>query len=192
MITPITKDNIKRIQRHRYFDEQTTDIDILTKNKELNSCIKLNLQRLMVAAAKSNNMETVIAVDLDTLGWIGATDYLPMDVSLSPQMEQAFLTSGNTFVAMHNHPNNSTFSIADVMVLVHYPNLQTIFMCTNNCDFIEMLDKGDKNFKPLVKVVLSIINKLININIINRHSAAKYLIKFLVKYGFIYEKYNNN
>ncbi len=192
MITPITKENIKKIQRHRYYDEQATDIDVLQKNKILNSCIKKNLQRLMVAAAKSNNMETVVAVDLDTLGWAVATDYLPMDVSLSPQMEQAFLTSGNTFIAMHNHPNNATFSIADVMVLVHYPNLQTIFMCTNNCDFIEMLDKGNKNFKPLVKVVLSIVTKLINKNIINRHGDAKHLISFLVKSGFIYEKYNNN
>lgn len=34
-VTNITKDNIRRIQRHRYFDEHDKDANIALKNKNI-------------------------------------------------------------------------------------------------------------------------------------------------------------
>lgn len=192
MITPITRESVKKIQKHRYFDEHNSNLLVAENNKKLNSYIFNCIQKLMVGAYKHNNMESLIVVDIDTFAYRFNTNNLPTDVYLTPEMENAILNSGNTFIAMHNHPNNSTFSMADVLVLINYPNLQTIFMCTNDCNFIEVLDKGNRYYKFTVRVVIKILNSLVSKNIINKHSDAKYFIKYLKANGFKHDKYFNN
>lgn len=190
-VTNITKDNIRRIQRHRYFDEHDKDANIALKNKNINSQIQLNLQRLMISAMQHNNTEVMIALDLDTFNWRGHTDNDYMNVSIPTNIGSAIINSNHRFVAMHNHPNNLPFSIADILVLIGYPNLKTIFMCTNNCNFIEVLDKSNVKINPILDIFINILMKLIDKNIINRHSDAKYIINILIKFGFTYDKYTN-
>ena len=174
-ITFITKESVKRIQRHRYFDENYAIDTVSIKNKQINSTLQTNLQRLMVAAFKLNSVEALIAVDLDNFSWVGTTDNSYDSVRLSEVMKNAFINSTHKFVIMHNHPSNRTFSLADVMVLANYPNLKIILVCPNDCSFIEMLYKGDGDLSSITSIIIKVINKLMSKGSISGHTNAKFI-----------------
>lgn len=66
------------------------------------------------------------------------------NVSLTNSMHNALLNNTGPFISIHNHPNNSFFSVKDLLTFLSYVNMQSCIVVGNSGKIIHIMTKRNK------------------------------------------------
>lgn len=181
----ITPDAIKKIGYHNY---ATTNHP---ESKKFNWEMQRNIKRVLYASmAKAGSREVVLIMHVPTLKIDMNTDYDIANVSLNSNMHNALLNYKGPFISVHNHPNNSFFSVKDLITFLSYASMQSCFVVGNSGNVIHVMvkDVQKSNYKLHI-LIERIIRKLTNISIIQAHSSARPYLELLTGLGINYKTY---
>lgn len=186
-ITKISISNILKIKRHKYFDET-----VLYSNK-INEILQNKVKILMLNAKINNSTETLMLIENSTMRHILACDNDYNNVNFSDKMilELKNIDNVSTFTAIHNHPNNTNFSIKDLITFIDKGKLAYIMVCTNDCKNIGILGKTNIIDANTQVKMIKYINDYMNKNGLDEHSPADKLIQFFMTKGLLYAVYKN-
>lgn len=191
----ITLDNIHKIVRHKYFrvdDEEHKDDK--KHNEILNEVCYRSLVKLMIAAMKCNNgaYEFLMLVRNNDFEYAITTDYSSMTVGYSERMLNELRRGLDcTYLAFHNHTDETSFSILDILAFLENKRLTVLFVISNNCRYIEVVLKGNKHLK-IQQLIAKLLNFLTNkVGILSKHASAKMLIEILEHLDITYLQYYN-
>lgn len=179
----ITKDNVKKIKVHNYFDTLTDD--------NINKAIYLVTIELLKKAFKNGGAESVALLNNQTFNYDVCSQGSFTNVEFNTDMINELLNNkSNTFTTIHNHPNGGTFSIMDINQFLIYDKITCMIVIENNCSRSYAIFKTDKIHS---RIIFDIIKKLTNIvsNSDKSHNNADNIINNLVKLGIIYKVYIN-
>lgn len=193
---PITKENVKKIPKHRYFDTTCSDINEATKNKELNAEYNECIMRNLLLAYKNNNTEALILMNNNTYQKWPNCNQDNINVYLSDAMvnELSRMDNCDTFTAFHNHTTDNSFSIKDIITFLDYGKMDTLVLVTNSCKYIAIMRKP-YNIGNTGKILLSCMKKIIEFmikkQVITGHESAVPLFPVLEHCNFWYKVYTN-
>lgn len=197
-VTPITDENIGKLKRQYYYEENKSklvkycgeDVEyILNEHKKQNSILFTATKELMKKAKDYNSAETLILMQNGTRRADYTSQYDYENVQFKLGMKKVLLDNGEeTYTVLHNHPNNSNFSIQDVLTFIGYSKITQSILCTNSCQYTAILLKTN-NYKSFeVNIITKIISFLISKDILDRHGSASRLIKLLYRFGVCYNE----
>lgn len=179
--TKITLNNIKNIKNHIYFDKTIHNYKIINKK------IKSRLIILMFHAMLNKSKETLLLFNNKTFHYLISQHCSDFEnVFLSENMIDLLTNNEEiTYTAIHNHPNNSNFSLADLKQLFSYSKLQMIIVITNDCKNIAAIIKtGQVDFDTSQKLVIG-INNYMSKKGVNEHYTAMKLIEYFHNKGML-------
>lgn len=173
--------DIFKIKNHTYFD-----------NKYINIRIKLKIIKLLIIAYRHNSTEVLMIVDKTNFSDMTTSKNDVGSVNLSPKMINILANSNHNFIALHNHPSNSNFSIQDIWTFINKGSITELFVITNSCKYIAAIKKNydvlDNRIKDnLIEFIIKYISK----NKLKMKSNALDLIQELVNKNFIYIEFKN-
>lgn len=145
----INEKDILKIRRHRYFNE------IYDINKTIISIIFKYTQKQMLYANKiAKSTELLLLLCIETGKYKINTDFKNNKVSITNKMAYELADKNNKkhYIAFHNHPNNSSFSLDDIDMMLKYENITMIILTTNDCKYNAALYKT-KNFKVIHNLI---------------------------------------
>ena len=150
MYTEITKEIIGRLQYHDIYkhvkrvkdENERIALNTLTLN-----CSKMTLKHQMVDA---KNCEVSCLINTSTGDVWYHTWYSIDSVGLSREMGTALRNHPHdAFSFIHNHPNNGTYSVADVTAFLGYENMRELFVVPNNGEWVAVLVK--KSYRKSIR-----------------------------------------
>lgn len=145
----------------------------------------------MMLAKQYLNKEVICLMDNNNLNNIGFnTSYSTNEVRMSDNMIRALLYGNTTFTAIHNHVDDNTFSLIDVVTFLTYAKLTTMIICTNSCKYSAACYKN-KRIPNLIIHINQVINFMISKGVVDGHKSGLSLIKILSKLGILYVEYIN-
>jgi hypothetical protein len=173
--------DILKIRRHKFFEDIMFCDEI---NKRFQSKIKI----LMLHAKINGGAEVMMLINNNSMEHMMASEHDRSGVSLTNKMiDRLENSNGATFTIIHNHPSNQSFSIADVRLLFNRSSIKYMFICGNNCKFVEVLGKSDMIDSQLQSQILRYIEYYkMKHNFADSYSAA-WLIKYFGSRGFLYK-----
>lgn len=146
---------------------------------------------LYTSMIKANSCEVVLIMHIPTFSFRINTDFNINNVSLTNSMHNALLNNTGPFISIHNHPNNSFFSVKDLLTFLSYVNMQSCIVVGNSGKIIHIMTKRNK--KKTSSFIYAIVEKLIRIliknNLIKEHSSAKIYLDILKDFGIQYKTY---
>lgn len=166
---------ILRIKRHKYFDE------ILPENIKLNNIMHMGIRDLMPEALKNESKEALLIIqDKNIKKYRICTSDKYNSIKIPDDIKAVMQDGSSKFIMVHNHPNNSIFSLRDIRTLIEYDCLCYIGVITNNCkniilacvneqdeftrfDMLEYIDNNENN-----KDNVSIIKDLYSMGLVCR------------------------
>jgi hypothetical protein len=140
---------------------------------------------------RNKGYETLLLMRLSDFKYETVTNYREDMVSFSDNMEHNLNNNSNVYVAIHNHPNDSTFSVDDLQVLVEYNNLRAIFLCTNTCKYNAMILKNYTLSQKEIDIMRNYIKGYKQKNNGNGHISAEPLLKLFTDKRLLYVYYTN-
>lgn len=180
----ITDDNIQKIPKHRYFSDNTNNINDELYNK--------TIILMTVAQKKANGNETLLLMRNSDFLYEVTSQHNVAEVSFNQKMLNALYTNNaETYTAFHNHPDDGPFSLGDVKQILEYDKLVLLVLCTNSCKYSAALYKTNNSKQQINHILARIMQIAFSKNILNMHMDAKKLIKWLVPLGFEYREYRN-
>jgi hypothetical protein len=178
--------NILKIKKHQYFNST------IENYKEINKILQRKIKTTMLAAMMHNSSEVLMIIDNSTFNHRITTSNDMNNVTIPEYIVNIItdVSTDTTFTMIHNHPDNSGFSIMDLRTFINRDKIAYIFVCTNDCRIIAVLGKNNINQETKFKM-LNTINKYMIINNYNEHSPAIELIEFFEQKGLLYAAYKN-
>ena len=187
----ITIDNIKKIKRHRYFRVESISEGDREYNKKWNNESYKNLLRLMVVSMQNNCTETLILMRNEDFKFEITTDHSFTNVDFSYNMKRILILDNSyTYTAFHNHPNDSVFSVKDLITFLTTEKLDAMFVCTNSCKYIGLVLKGDRH-KHILSMVSKILSYAQKLSLIRSIAPADKLLDVLHKIDILTLYYSN-
>lgn len=186
-VDKIKVSNILKIKKHRYFN------DTVVNYTKLNSLLYKNLVKLMLSAMFNKSLETLLIIDSDSMKSRTFTSHLNNNVDIPDCIiEKLNNTNDKTsFIMMHNHPNNTNFSIEDLNTFVSRPKISYLLVCTNDCKHIAIIGESSIINDTVRKKMLYVIEEYCKKNGLDEHSPADKLIQFFMTKGLLYAVYKN-
>ena len=175
----ITLDNIKKIQKHRYFDGNDT------YSNKLNNKLYLMTKLLMRQAYLNSGKEVLLLMNNRSYTY-KITNGTVDSVALSDKMLKWMEKSKSTFTAFHNHPDDTSFSLDDLEQLILHSKLQLLILCTNSCKYCAGLYKSRQLSQKETQAILYYIAKYKERYKVDGHRDALPLIEKLTKQGILY------
>lgn len=184
-ISKISISNILKIRKHKYFN------DTVLYSEKINETLRSKIKILMLNAMLNNSTETLMLIENNTMKHILTCDNDYNNVTFSDTMKKSMDNMECTFTVIHNHPNNTNFSIRDLKTFIENGKLLYLIVCSNDCRHIAILGKTDiineKNQHNMIKYINDYMNK----NKLDEHSPADKLIQFFMTKGLLYAVYKN-
>lgn len=165
--------NIIKIKKYLYFKEDFPDY------KSINNNIHRAIKRLMVAALIHGSNEALLMIDNNALisglkHYLITTNNDMQNVAFSYKMKLLLCHKDNkVYTVIHNHPDNSGFSIRDLKTFISWDKLKLMIVCTNSCQIIALLYKSNNIDCDTKRKILLYIDKYMKANkITSDHSPA--------------------
>lgn len=185
-ITKISIDNVLKIKRHKYFNES------ILYSAKINEILQSKIKILMLNAKMNNSTETLMLIENSTMKHMLSCDNDYNNVNFSEKMlTEINRNYASTFTAIHNHPNNSNFSIQDLITFIDIVTLKYIIVCTNDCKNIGILGKARVIDGDIQARMAIYIKRYISKKGLNDHSSAVDLINYFTTKGLLYAVYKN-
>lgn len=172
--------NILKIQKHKYFDDNY-----------VNNQLKLKTQLLMVNAFLHKGNETLLLMNNKTFKYTIYSENDQNSVSFNSKMLSLLMDKTNLYTAIHNHPNESSFSIDDLIQLLRHEQLILLILCTNSCKYCAGLLKSNTVDNITSDKMLKYIKQYMYKNNLTGHSSAIPLIEYFSTRKLIYVYYIN-
>jgi hypothetical protein len=186
MVEEISIKNILRIRKHIFFNNS------VLYNDKINSILRNKIMILMLNAKLNKSTEALMLINNSNMKHLLTTNLDYNNVDFSYEMNRYMDdNTTNTYTAIHNHPNNSYFSIKDLKTFINYSSLAYVVVCTNSCQYIGMLGKTILINDNIKSRITSYIDKYIELNNLDEHSSAEKLIELLSEKGIVYAIYKN-
>lgn len=177
--------NILRIKKHRYFNES------LNNHTRLNKIIYYSIVKLMIHAMMNNSLETLLIIDEKFKSKIYTSNDIN-NVNIPDNILNIMNRGVNAkYIMMHNHPDNSNFSIKDLNTFIARCNIVYLVIVTNDCKHIAILGMNENVNDELRKRMISTIEKYCVKNKLDEHASATKLIEFFQSKGLLYTVYKN-
>lgn len=150
MYTEITEEIIGRLQYHdiyRHVKRVKDKNERMALNTLILKCSRTTLKYQMVYA---DNCEVGCLINTSTGEVWYHTYYSRNKVGLSREMGTALRNHPHdAFAFIHNHPNNGTYSVADVTAFLGYENMRELFVVPNNGEWVAVLVK--KSYRESIR-----------------------------------------
>lgn len=184
-ITKIRLDNILKIKKHRYFNE------FVDNYAYLNKILHYNVLKLMLHAMLNRSMETLLIMDTNFNSRV-FTSKDPNNVSIPDSIINTMNNNDEVrYIMLHNHPNNSNFSIQDLKTFISRHQIVYLMVITNDCKHISILGmNNDVNFYMRSRM-LKYIEEYCRARGVGKHGSAEQLIMYFEKHGLLYAVYRN-
>ena len=161
----------KHIGYHKFFESEN-----------LNRVFRNMIIKLMQEAERGNTEKEVLLLmrNIDFY-YEFTTDFNSKRVTLSDNMKNALYEANELeYTAFHNHPNNGHLSSGDLKMMLYYPKITYVVMCTNNYKHIEILHR-------IREISDDEEEALVNLNM----DFSDECIETLESHGFMYIHRNN-
>lgn len=190
MYTEITKGIIWKLQYHdiyKHIKRVKDKNERIVLNALILECSKMTLKHQMVAA---KNCEVSCLINTSTGDVYYHTWYRMDSVGLSNEMKTALKNHPHdAFAFIHNHPNNGTYSVADVTAFLGYENMRELFVIPNNGEWIAVLIKKSYRKSVREKIYKQHVDKSRERGYVD-HRPAKWILKYF--WGVLsYRKFYN-
>lgn len=175
----ITQEAIYRVKYHNYIRKNNPEA------KRVNWAIHKSIRKLLyISMTKAGSCETLLLMHIPTHKFEMTTDYRVDSVNLTDRMRTVMIRHAGPYLSIHNHPNNSFFSVLDLTTFLSYNQMQLCFVIGNSGKVIHLIIKDEKEYRNKInEIIRDIISLLVNSNIINGHSSAKPYINILGHFG---------
>ena len=126
-IYQIKIEDILKIKKHNYFPNNSTDTNIMHNS----------IRDLMIQAMKNNSKEALLVMRRDNIrDYTIYTSDMYNKIRVPNVVHELGSQNKVKFIMIHNHPNNTVFSMTDIKTLISYLYIDCIGVITNNCKYI--------------------------------------------------------
>lgn len=183
--TYISNSSIQRIQKHKYLTSKTPE------SEKYNKDVYKNIVRLLIISQQNNSNECLIIFD-DTNGDI----WHPVKgqehtVRFDKQTYNMLKYNSNTCSIIHNHPNNSPFSLQDLATTLIFTNISRSYVVTNDGKRIYVFIKSNIFRRNIYTYIGKLLKKLIAQKKLDGHSDPVKYIKLMKFIGLKCRGYYN-
>lgn len=185
--TYITPEAISNITYHNY------DRSGKNEAKKFNWKMQEMIKRLMYTSmVKAKSCETLLILHIPTYKYEMATNYDACNVNITNKMHYTMVNNRGPFVSIHNHPNNSFFSVLDLLSFLSYDTMLMCFVTGNSGKVIHVMLKDTVSYNYAIgQLVRGILGALVKMDIVDKYSTAKPYLKILNNLGIKYKTYYN-
>ena len=152
-------------------------------------------QNIIMKKYKTNKKENLAMLDVRTGNLIGKIT-IGTKTTVNPSISniaRLYKSKDNSFILIHNHPENYSFSLTDIKSYVKFKSIDTMIVKSPNYTFY--LEAPNRNIKiEDLKQKYNKIEKIINKQYISFNGAEKrdlIISKLSKDMGWIYEKEKN-
>lgn len=181
----IKMENILKIKKHRYFNNSVIN------HEQLNKAFYASIIKLMIHAMLNKSLETLLILDENFKSKVYTSNdinnvHIPDNI-----IRKLDSDSSVKYIMMHNHPNNSNFSILDLYTFIQRYQICNLVVVTNDCKHISVLGMHNSVNMRTRSKMLQFIDEYCNKYNKNEHSSAERLIQYFQTKGLMYAVYRN-
>ncbi len=175
------------------FEKTKIKNNLYSNNTRRNNIIKYENE--IIKKYKTNNKENLAMLDINTGNLIGKIT-TGTKTTVSPNLNNVaklFYSKDNSFIIIHNHPKNYSFSLTDIESYVKFKSIDTMIVKSPDYTFYLKAPKRNVKIKILKEKYIK-IKKQINKQYRSFNGAEKrdlVISKLSKDLGWIYEKEKN-
>jgi hypothetical protein len=160
---------------------------------KINKIITNKVQVLLIHAMMNKSLETLLVMDTSNFNHKVFSSMTATDVDIPKDILKKLnnINDNTHYLMIHNHPNNSSFSICDLVTFVSRDKIDYLMVVTNDCQYVAMLGEAENITLEIRQKMLQIIYYYAQHNGLSKYDSADKLIEYFVKNKLLYQVHRN-